>query len=168
MSNPIQIDVEKLKSQRVLYVSRIAAIDKVLEGVAELTGILAQVGIEQSTPDAATPELDHQHITGQQTNKPNARVRRTRDEVDAIKQATLLESTAKAGTKVEIFSRLVDAGHVTDSRKDSELVLRTLKDFVKEGVLFQALGGVFTSDPAGQAVSPRTAEELERRGIYTK
>jgi hypothetical protein len=109
------LDLDALRVERTAMAKRVAAIDRILHAVAALNG---------SSP-----------VTGAQSGHSNGsgRQRRTNQEVDDIKAAVATELAGMSGTKNDRAQRLQDKGILISSRRDRELVLRTLKEFVDSG-----------------------------------
>lgn len=101
----------RVTAERSELANRVAAIDKILHAVAALDGSVSASGTIGSTG------------TGRQ--------RRTNQEVEAIKTAIEAELSREPGSKNDISQRLQAKGILTGSRRDRELVQRTLKELVE-------------------------------------
>ena len=114
------IDLGALRAERAELANRIAAIDKIFHAVAALDGSVTV----RAVTSTATATSARTTATG------SGRQRRTNQEVDEIKAAIAAELAGTPGTKNEITQRLQAKGILTGSRRDRELVLRTLKELV--------------------------------------
>ena len=145
------IDLGALRAERAELANRIAAIDRIFNAIAALDG-----SVTASTTTSPTTT-----VSG--SGGGSGRQRRTNQEVEEIKTAIASELAGTPGSKTEITQRLQKMGVLTGSRRDRELVLRTLKELVDSGAAAMA-DDTYESASVGD---PKLTVEFDSRSDAT-
>ncbi|MBK5224107.1 MAG: hypothetical protein JJE52_14780 [Acidimicrobiia bacterium] len=138
----VNIDPTELEREREALTRRLTAINKVLEGLREL-------GYRGAEATASPSE-----------EATKRRQRRTKAEATALRDQILDEIARRPQSKPALYESLLRGGMLAEGRRDSEFVLRVLKEEVESATLIErdgiyalredaSLPRVHTGDPTG-------------------